>query len=192
MFGTIGGRGTWRAMALFLAGAALAATLIAPVAAGNSAASAPSVTTYTRSASCAGLSFYPNDSATGYGAFGTLRTPLTGGYFLCDPGLPNGAVVTKVQFTVRDNRGSADVTNCALVRTGLTPATAASAQLLAGPLSTSGTPDVVRLEDASIDFAIIRNTSYGYYLQCNIGDGGSDSLGIYGANVTYRISAANG
>lgn len=196
MSGTIGGPRIWRAALLLLIGAALGATLIAPVAARSSAASAPAVTTYTRSASCAGLSFHPNDS-TGAASTGTLRYRSNGegdGYFLCDPGLPNGAVVTEVQFTLLDNGGSTarDVSSCALVRSGLTRATATSAQVLAGFLATIvDGPDAQRLTDASIDFSTINNAKYGYWLQCYIGRG-DERVGIYGANVFYRISAANG
>src|SRR4051794_26686528 len=59
--------------------------------------------TYTRVASCAGLSFYATDSNTTYSNIGALRTRTDNGggtgAFRCDPGLPNHAVVTKVQFT---------------------------------------------------------------------------------------------
>lgn len=199
MFRTIGGFRSWRPVLLLLAGAALGMTLIAPVAARDSAATEPAVTTYTRSASCAGLSFFPNDSATGYFSSGTLRyrTTVEGdGYFLCDPGLPNGAVVTKVQFTLLDETSFRDVVNCAMVRSGLTTATATSAQVLAGPLRTSGDQEGLseRPSDTSIEFATINNAKFGYWLQCKIESNGSSGpqVGIYGAEVIYKISAAKG
>ena len=192
MFGSITRRRIWRPELRFLAGAVLAATLIAPIANRDSASIAEAAS-YTRSESCAGLSFYPIDSRDGYSSQGTERylayTDGGNAYFLCDPGLPNGAVVTKVQFTVRDNDDFKDISNCALVRSGLTPATAATAQVLAGPMGTSATPGVVRLTDTSIAFATVNNASYAYYLQCRI-DG--NVLGIHGANVTYTITAAKG
>src|SRR4051812_31625303 len=50
-------------------------------------------TMYTRSASCAGLDFYPTDSQTWYSNFGTARVwsqpdsePGASGTFRCDPG----------------------------------------------------------------------------------------------------------
>jgi hypothetical protein len=198
MFGAITDLHIRRRGILLLVGAALAATVMAPVAARDSAASAPAVTTYTRWASCAGLSFYPLDYADGYGAQGTLRTrPYSDnqgdGYFLCDPGLPNGAVVTKVQFTVRDAHFISDMTNCALVRSSLIPSRATIAEVLAGPLGTSEEPGDVRLIDDSIAFATINNAKFGYWLQCRIEAApASGEIGLYGANVTYTITATNG
>lgn len=195
MFRTVGSLRMWRPALLVLCGAALAAALIGPVAVGKSAAFEPAVTSYTRTASCSGLSFFPLDTADGYGSFNNLRyrANITGsdGSFECDPGLPDGAVVTRVQFTVRDAYSSGNVSACELVRSGLSPAAAASTQVLAGPLGTSGNPGVVRLNDASIHFATVHNASYAYRVQCTI-EGSDLGLGIYGANVVYTISAAKG
>jgi hypothetical protein len=94
----------WRPIFLILAGVLVGATFVAPVAARvTGPGGTPAITTYTRSASCAGLDFYPTDSETLYSTFGTARThpDLGSGIFRCDPGLPNGAVVTKVH---RDTR----------------------------------------------------------------------------------------
>jgi hypothetical protein len=112
---------------------------------------------------------------------------------LCDPGLPNRAVVTTVQFTLRDS-ASGDIKFCGLLRSGLAPQSATSYQVLASvPATPLGDPDpgTVRKTDTSIDFATIDNARFGYWLQCRLGGDGGD-LGIYGASVTYQISAANG
>lgn len=192
MSGTI--RSLVRPITFLVAGAALASLFMGPVLGRGSTGTTPSVTTYTRSVSCVGLGFYPTSSNDGHGAQGTMRYRASSdgdGAFLCDPGLPNGAVVTKVQFTVKDIHSTHEITDCALVRSGLATTTATSYQLLAGPLGTSGTPGIKRLTDSSIAYATIDNAKYGYWLQCRIG--GSDlGIGIYGANVTYRITAANG
>jgi hypothetical protein len=52
-------------------------------------------------------------------------------------------------------------------------------------------PGLARLQDMTIGFATIDPTKYVYWLQCNLGQAGQ-SLGIFGADVIYKISAANG
>jgi hypothetical protein len=193
----------WRLLMVIVFGSAVGATLIAPVAAGVTgpgAENAASViaTTQTRSASCAGLDFYPSDRQTFYNDVGTLRVRNgTGGkgIFRCDPGLPNGAVVTKVQFTLRDDWPSTiEVKGCSLVRSGLTTTTATSSQRLASVLGTGGAaaPGIVRVTDTSIVHATIDNAKFGYWLECTINGATEDGLGIYGADVIYTISAAKG
>lgn len=160
-------------------------------------------TTYTRSASCAGADFYPTDSRTAYDNVGTLRVLRIGnttnhgsGVFRCDPALPNGAVVTKVQFTAELEQGFG-VGDCALRRSGLTTATAATAQDL-GRVSfgTSVTTGTVRLTDSSIANATIDNANWGYWLECSFTDlwpwDQTPTSGLFGADVTYTISAAKG
>lgn len=82
-----------------LTGMVFLAMLVAPISVGGA-------TLHTRSASCAGLDFYPTDSRTEYDNTGPMRTRRNGpaagtGVFRCDPGLPNGAVVKQVQFTAQ-------------------------------------------------------------------------------------------
>jgi hypothetical protein len=181
---------------LFVLGLALAAMLIAAPGVGGA-------TTYTRSASCAGLDFYPTDSRTEYDNDLTLRVwrygdlaTIGSGVFRCDPGLPTGAVVTKVQFTALLHQGFG-VADCALRRSGLTTATATTAQDL-GRVSFAGgsTTGVVRLTDSSIVNATIDNANWGYWLECsfngNFGWSTAPYSGLYGADVTYTISAAKG
>jgi hypothetical protein len=180
---------------LVLAGILVGATFVAPVAARVTGAAAQPAVTLTRSASCAGLNWYPTDSATGYANDGPLRFSTTlssgTGVFRCDPGLPNSVVVTKVRFSLRDASIDYQVHGCGLVRSGLTIATATSFQQLATVPETNGLPGIVRLADTSIQFATINNTKFGYWLECAIA-GDDPSVGIYGADIIYTISAANG
>ncbi len=99
--------------------------------------------------------------------------------------------MTKVGFTLRDASIDYQVHGCGLVRSGLTIATATSFQQLATVPDTNGAPGIVRLADTSIQFATIDNTRFGYWLECAIA-GDNPSVGIYGADVIYTISAANG
>jgi hypothetical protein len=181
--------------------ALLAAALFVSHASLSVAAPATAATTLTRTTSCAAMNFHPVDSDTEFGfRRGQLLRYFTSGsgYFLCDPGLPNKATVTRVRFTVVDKIEVAEVRYCALVRKSL----AASAydgepQVMA---QTSGTgvsskPGAVRQTDSSISRATIDETSYGYWLQCQIyfpSSTSTDGVGIIGADVTYTISSTNG
>jgi hypothetical protein len=189
-----------RSLALILVGALVGATLVAPVAAQvNDPGSQPAVI-YTRTASCAGLSFYPADNSTDYFNSGPLRyrqAQFGPGIFRCDPGLPNGAVVTKVQFTLFDSIATCcyGVYNCALIRSALTVAAAADRRFdkLAVVPQTIGAPGTVRLTDSSINYATVDNSKYGYWLECALDFFGTgDGIGLLGADVVYTIGAANG
>jgi len=158
-------------------------------------------TTYTRSASCAGLDFYPTDSATEYGNNGTLRVRTSSngsGVFRCDPGLPTGAVVTKVQFTVQlelvvPAAGGTGVASCALRRSGLTTAAAATVETI-GAISPSVPNGGIYRVSAPVtgSKATIDNSSYGYWLECWSDYYFDLGVGIYGADVIYTITAAKG
>ncbi len=114
------------------------------------------------------------------------------GYFLCDPQLPHNAVVTKVSFTLEDSDPVSDVRYCALYRNSLNPATATLQDLLAQVPATFGADmNAVRLTDTTIQFAKVDNANFAYHLQCQITHD-TRWTGIYGAVVTYRITAANG
>ena len=110
-------------------------------------------------------------------------------------------MVKKVRFTVRLNDElygfPGGVTNCALRRSGLTTSTAETVDDLARPtMPTSGPTGVYRVTDSSITNATINNANYGYWLECQLLDsaqwGTGADPGLYGADVTYTISAANG
>jgi hypothetical protein len=176
--------------------------LLVPAAVDVAASGSPTplATVYTRSASCAGVNFYPQRSDTGYTTVGTarFRTDAVGnGYFMCNPGLPTGAVVTKVQFTRQAPPPGASATkNCGLQRVGLTTSTATHAEVMA---RVPGSEEIthhglVRQTDSSIAHATVDNSRYAYYLQCQLIADPSflPSAGIYGANVIYTISASKG
>lgn len=150
----------------------------------------------TRSASCQGLNFHPVDSSTSYNFQGVelyRDKDLAGsGFFVCDPGLPNGAVVKRVQFTLLDaDNGAAQ--RCGLWRSSLAPSTATTyqpiAELPSSDTATAGGP--MRLSSSSITNATVDNTHFAYWLQCQLTDN-SYHLGIYGADVIYAISSVNG
>ena len=190
-----------RPQVVVVAVAALIALLVpAAVDVAASGSQTPFATGYTRSASCAGVSFYPFDSTTSYGMIGTGRvmTGLGGtDYFVCDPGLPTGAVVTKVQFTLMvPPPGSSGTRKCGLERVGLSASSTPPAVVM-GRVADSDTlaqPGLVRLTDSTISHATVDNRRYAYYLQCQLyADPGLPSYGrIYGADVIYTISASKG
>jgi hypothetical protein len=162
--------------------------------------------TYTRSASCAGLDFYPTDSRTEYNNIGPMRAWRTGdgpdgsGVFRCDPGLPTGAIVQHVQFTALMEQvtqtQSVGVSTCALRRSGLTVASATTAQDLAS-VQFGAAGGIVRLTDSTIANATIDNANWGYWLECTFNDPwpwnlGTPRGGLYGADVMYTITAVKG
>jgi hypothetical protein len=174
------------------AGIALGA-LLAPSFGGGGA---QAVTTYTRAVSCQGLNWLPTEDGTRYRSDGTLRwsngsTDGNPGYYVCNVDLPHKAVVTRVRFTLLDEISDADLRNCGLVRAGLTTATAEYAQLMAAVGATEQV-GIQRLTDTTINYATVDNTNYAYYLQCQFFSFGNEHVGIYGADITYKITAANG
>jgi hypothetical protein len=199
----IGKRHAFAGLLLFGLAALLGTALIAPP------ASEATTVTYTRSASCAGLDFYPTDSRTEYDNIGPLRVWRLGdstnddygsGVFRCDPGLPTGAVVKQVQFTAEEKPGvnppsGFGVGKCSLVRSGLTAATARTAEAL-GSVVFGATNGTVRLTTTSISYATIDNANWGYWLECSFNSASSwdatNLPGLYGADVIYAITAAKG
>jgi hypothetical protein len=152
-------------------------------------------TSQTLSANCSAFDFRPIDD-TGQDYFGAKRIRAgTGGsgFFTCNPGLPSGAVVTKVQFSIWDGSGSSEVKFCGLYRSGLTGTTYDTVEELAAvpPTGLAQAPGFARLTDRKIKNATINTNDYVYWLQCNLGQAGQ-SLGLFGANVLYNIPAQNG
>lgn len=153
-------------------------------------------TSQIRSVSCHAFDFRPVDGSTGYDYAGEkrIRVGTSGsGFFTCSPGLPDRAVVTKVQFSIWDGSGSSQVRFCGLYRSGLTSLTADSYQELAALPGTglAQAPGFARLTDTSIKNAAVDTTRFAYWLQCNLEQAGQ-SLGLFGADVVYTISATNG
>jgi hypothetical protein len=191
-------RGRAASAAVLMLGVFVALTIIAPAALGGpigKAATQPA-STQSRSVSCDAFDFQPVDSDTGADYFNAKRIRKgTGGsgFFICNPSLPNTAVVTKVQFSVWDGSGSSQVKFCGLYRSGLTASTADTVQELASLPATgiSTAPGFIRLTDSSIQNATVNNAKYVFWLQCNLEQAGQ-SLGLFGANVIYSITSANG
>ena len=193
-----------RSLALVAVGVILGATLVAPVIAqGTGVDSVAPAAIHTRTASCHGLNFHPIDDATGYdhevasGIYVYRKNSAGSGFFTCDPGLPNKAVVTRVRFTVLDNTDEAEVLNCALVRNGLGVTTATTYHVLAAVLNTGqgATPGIVRRSTTSIAHATIDQAKWAYFFQCQLTydpDHPDNRHGLYGADVTYTISSTNG
>jgi hypothetical protein len=186
-----------------LAVVALSTVVVLALVAANLAFPAVSRATaiYSRVASCAGLSFYPTDSETKYSNNGALRIRTDNGAaggsgaFRCDPGLPNHAVVTKIQFTVAMEQVTQTlvigVRNCQLRRSSLGATTAGAVQTL-GSVNIPGNPPggPKRATTTSISFATVDNAQFGYWLECLMDtDAGATTVGIYGADVTYSIAA---
>lgn len=166
------------------------------------APTAPAATTQTRIASCAGFDFHPIDSGTEERWSDRIkyrRSKEGDGWFMCNPNLPHRAVVTKVRFTLKDASDLIDLQYCGLVRIPLT--VSGAIQPLAFAVAGTGLveePGIKRYGTTAIDFATIDNGAFAYTLQCHIVFAPSlieiagAYAGIIGADVTYRISSANG
>ena len=179
-------------------GLTVGALLVSPVAARvTGLGAAPHAVGQTRTTTCGAMAFKPIDSGTdfvgsGSGKYMYRSGPAFDSEFLCPLELPDRAVVTKVQFTLFDTDASQEVSFCNLVRNSITASTAGNPDVMASVAATGAAakPGVVRRTDTSIAFATIHNASFSYQLECALGLG--IGVGIYGANVTYAISAANG
>ena len=190
---------SWRPLTLVAVAILVGASLVQPVAAQFAGRAATPAALQTRVASCQGLNFHPIDNLTPYSYTGSelFQSHYGDGFFLCDPKLPDRAVVTKVQFTLRDADFVGEVRYCALYRSGLTVANATTEGVVA-TVPTTGydvAPGIVRKSTSSIAFPVVDNASWAYYLQCQIhitDPTGYQLIGIYGADVVYQISAANG
>jgi hypothetical protein len=177
------------------------ALLLAPsLLRGGSAAAAAN---YTRSTSCHGLNWTPMESGTtsNYDNLMRIRVGTEGyGFFGCDPKLPTGATVKKVQFTVYDADNHTEVRYCGLFRSTLDlsgyPGEPTAEQI--AQVSSTGFEEHTgysRKSTRAITFGSIDNTRWGYWFQCQINHdqyGAPANGGIVGASVTYTISAANG
>jgi hypothetical protein len=192
-----GRRSRWLVVAILFAGAIAGTTIMSPVLANLAGfGGVATATSQTRSVSCNAYAFQPVDSATGADYANAKRTRVgTGGsgFYSCDPGIPHRAVVTKVQFSIWDGSGSSEVKFCGLFRSGLTSSNVDTVQELASVPATgiAQAPGFARLTDSSIQNATIDTSAFVYWAQCNLPQAGQ-SLGIFGANVTFTISAANG
>jgi hypothetical protein len=176
---------------VFLAAGIAIGALLAPAFGGSGA---QGLTTYTRAVSCHALSWQPISSDTHYEAVGTELVAMDPGYpsyFRCNPNLPHKSVVTRVRFTLYDS-SIGIVSGCGMVRAALTASTAAASAQVMAVVGTTTNIGYQRLVDTSINFATVDNTNYGYYLQCLIFASGFTDEGIYGADITYKITAANG
>jgi hypothetical protein len=116
---------------------------------------------------------------------GALRTG-DAGTLRCSASIPHNATVTSVSFHVRDAVAT-ELGPCKLSRASSTGAVVDMAD--AG--STSGMPGNTTLTDTTITNPVVDKSAFTYWAQCDLSANSAD-LGIYGVNVTYLITAANG
>jgi len=180
-------RHAFGSVAMVAVGCMLGAMLLAPA--------AGAVTYYTRSASCAGVNFYPDNSATTWGTVGSVRyrTGSGGnGLFRCNPALPNGAIVTKVQFTVWNQNFGGSFVSCGMTRSGLLSTTDSSDwQTMTGQITMApAITDAVRAGSSDITYGTINNQDHAYSVYCELPT--LNDMGIFGADIIYKITAAKG
>jgi hypothetical protein len=164
----------------------------------NPAAPVSSATYYTRAASCHGFNFFPNTSAINYtwASAARVATSVETSLFVCDPNLPHKAIVTKVQFTLQDGSSAGNLQNCALVRSSLVPTSAGGFEVMASVPATSYllAPGNIRLTTSTISYATVDLANHAYYVQCEVFilGGPNSQVGIFGADIIYKITAGNG
>jgi hypothetical protein len=160
----------------------------------DSSAFVQNATVYTRHFSCVGLGWTPESDTPGWKETGTLIYPAAtpGLYFSCSATIPDGAVVTRVDYAVKDSDATDNVVSCAMFRVNLLTSIGVD-ENMANQVSTTGSTGDQLLTDATISNATIDNASFAYLLQCFVEQSGTDSdAGLYGATVAYTISGANG
>jgi hypothetical protein len=186
-----------RSGGLLFAGVVLGIVVVGPAAASMrqpiaSATTAELATTQSRSVSCSSTGFFPLDTDTGYENYGAVRSAERGDTLRCEIALPHRATVTRVRFTLWDNNSTGSVGPCELRRMDLVAATTGVEQTMASLPATglAAVPGNSRVSTSSISFASVDDSRYAYWLQCNVS--GTPFIGIYGADVTFSISSANG
>ena len=139
--------------------------------------------------SCAGSAWESALGSTVYDTFNSLKYRISGdtGTFRCSVEIPHGATITAVRFSVVDSDPT-DVT-CRLDRTNM--AASIGTEVHMASATTTGTPGAVRIEDLSINSAVVDNAQYSYFAQCSV-EGTTIATGVYGANIEYTVSGLNG
>ena len=189
---------TIRPAAMVLLGAVIGAGATPAIAGLHGSAA---TTTQARSTSCQGRNFHPTDSEVAFIMNGNEMTQSVGTGnvsvpFVCDVSLPNKALVTMVQFTLLVNSlTGTSVSNCGLFRSGLTTATVSTTQTIGVLPAIGSQAGLTRRSTATIAHGTVDTTNWAYWLQCVIpvtDNFAHNNVGIYGADVIYQISAANG
>jgi hypothetical protein len=143
---------------------------------------------FTRHFSCAGTAFENAHSWQGHAVEDSLKHgvgPVALTLFRCSVSIPDGARVTEVGFSVRDRHATQDV-QCSMWRQNMLSAIADDTPPMAYEVMTSGTPGNVRIADTTINQPVIDNDRFAYFVQCVVGN--DSATGLYGANVTYRVT----
>jgi hypothetical protein len=149
-----------------------------------------------RAASCWATAFHPIQSGVTYVIGDSQALYFTGGgstLFRCDLDLPQRAVVTALKVTEIDHTYTGGMGECSLLRFNLA-ATSASTKLAMATVPETGFPDMpgtIQQSDTTISHATIDHQKYAYAVECDL-NGSGYQAGLYGASVTYTISAANG
>jgi hypothetical protein len=158
----------------------------------DSASFLQGATVYTRHFSCAGMTFQAPSSTAGYSSVTPSYVfPTTGGIEVgCNVVIPDGATVTRVDFTVRDFDATDNVDPCLMIRTNMATSIGTGA-ITMGSASTTGDTGAQRLSDTTISSAVMDNADFSYFLACVL-EGSDNDIGLYGANVTYTITGTAG
>jgi hypothetical protein len=143
---------------------------------------------FTHHFSCEGIAWenglsWKDYTFAGVGKIGNGSTPPT--YFICSVNVPDGATVTEVSFSLEDNHATQDA-QCSMWRTDLTTVIGNTGPPMAYGVMTTGTPGSVRLSDTTIDFPLIDNSRFAYFLACFVGNDVGTVL--EGATVTYTVT----
>jgi hypothetical protein len=149
--------------------------------------------TYTRQFSCSGTAFMPDEGTWDYGTDGSLRYSKTvgGTTFRCNVVIPNGAVVTRVDFSVKDDHAVGLIPWCEMYRTNLLSGVTETKMADAGGTTGPDAPGDIVLSDTTINSPTIDNSAASYFLLCAF-NSDTANVGVYGAIVTYAISGASG
>jgi hypothetical protein len=148
----------------------------------------------TRAVSCYATAFRPIDSNAGYTIGGANILYWTGGgssNFECNPVLPQHAMVTRLAITSADYVTNDQMGLCRLERFPLVPSQSLRQTMATVPgTGVAFMGGRTRRSTKHISHAAIDNQSWAYAIDCTLP--ANPSAGLYGASVTFQISAANG
>jgi hypothetical protein len=138
---------------------------------------------------CGAFAWQEGTDSQTFNANGPLRTggaPFSS--FTCNVPLPEGATITAVRYTVKDDSGSNEVTSMFLAAVRLVPPVVVETVASIPPTGDAATPGEVQLSTTAISKPVV-DPHYRYDLGISVTGG---SVGFYGATVEYTVPAAQG
>jgi hypothetical protein len=150
-------------------------------------------TYYVRYVSCSGAAFQPLGEGYVYTTTtdGTKLADSSNATWACDPSLPHGALLTKLQVTMADFDTQGHI-ECTLMDVNMLASSLGGSFQVTVQTSDAEAPGWVRRGVTIPNYAVADDNN-GYLIRCSTFSLGTpNNLGVRGANVTFKITAAKG